>query len=154
MDIQKQLLNQFEISYKEYKDYADFYERNNKSVMEGMAEQVKDIISSPDDIEKAAKFILDTRTTPTLYATDLNNLKERVLAQYDLIKDVVEIPQEARKVLEERQVDKNKLMYIIDKGNPVEVNPELIQKYKSQITPQTVQNVIKAFSNITDIDKL
>lgn len=151
MSIEKQLLNQFEISYKEYKDYSDFYEINNAKVTEGMKDQVNDIINNPEDLERAAKFILDTKTTPTLYATDLNNLKERVLSQYDLIKDVVEIPQEVRQVLEAQQINKNKLMYTIDKGSPVEVNKELIESYKSKITPQTVMNVVKAFTNITNL---
>lgn len=154
MDIQKQLLNQFEISYKEYKDYFDFYEKNNKEVTEKMAEKVKDIVNNPNDLEKATQFILDTKTSPLLYATDLNNLKERVLSQYDLIKDIVEIPEEVKKVMEEQQVNKNKLMYIIEKGEPVEVNSAQIKEYKKRITPETVQTVVKAFTNITDINKL
>lgn len=154
MSIEKQLLNQFEVSYKEYKDYSDFFEKNNKEVTEGMSNQVKDIIDNPKDLEKATQFILDTKTLPVLYATDLNNLKERVLSQYDLLKDIIEIPQQAKQILDERQIDKNKLMYIIDKGAPIEVNPELIKTYKSKITPETVQNVVRAFTNIKDIENL
>lgn len=154
MDIQKTLLSQFEILFKEWKEYNTFFEKNNEEVTASIKERVKEIIDAPDNLEKATQFVIDTKTVPMLYATDLNNLKERVLTAYELVKGLIEIPESAEKELEQLKNSKNKLMFIIEKGTAKEINPDLIKHYKDRIPPSAIQEVVKAFKNIKDLENL
>jgi hypothetical protein len=154
MSLEKTLLNSFEMHYKEYKEYSNFFEDNKAKVMSTMKDKVKELMKTPDDLEKATKFVLETQSMPMLYAIDLNLLKESVLVAYQVCKDVVEIPSEVKQELEELKEKKTKQMYTVKKGVAEELSPELIKQYKDRVTPEAIQEILKRFKNIKDIENL
>jgi RNA-splicing ligase RtcB len=154
MSLEKTLLNSFEMYYKEYKEYSNFFEDNKAKVMSTMKDKVKELMKTPDDLEKATKFVLETQSMPMLYAIDLNLLKESVLVAYQVCKDVVEIPSEVKQELEELKEKKTKQMYTVKKGVAEELSSELIKQYKDRVTPEAIQEILKRFKNIKDIENL
>lgn len=154
MSLEKILLNKFEITYKEYKDYNDFYNITSENVKATMKNKVKELISQPDDLQKATEFVINTQALPMLHALDLNILKETVLTAYSICKDIIEIPEQIRLEMNELTQSKSNIMFTIDKGEAKELHPELIQKYKDRISPEAIQEILRRFKNIQDIDNL
>lgn len=154
MNLEKVLLNKFEVSYKEYKEYDNFYNSISEGVKSTMKDKVKDLVSQPEDLEKATEFVISTQALPMMYAIDLNILKETVLNSYNMCKDIVEVPGDVKAEMEELASSKSKLMFRIEKGQAKELDPELIQKYKDRISPEAIQEILRRFKNIQDIEQL
>lgn len=154
MSLDKILLNTFEVYYKEYKDYSNFFEENKSKVMATMKDKVKELMKTPEDMNKATNFVLETQSVPMLYAIDLNNLKESVLVAYNICKGLVDIPEDIKVEIEALKDSKTKQMYTIKKGLSEELNPSLIKQYKDRVTPEAIQEILKRFKNIKDIENL
>lgn len=151
METKDKLLNRLEVYYKEFKDLLDFIENNNKEKMDSMKDVVQDIIASPDDSEKAVKFVFDTQLYPKIYAMELESLKEKLLVAYDIIRDYAEIPQEIKEELEVLSTKRNKPIIILKKGVIEEVDTDKIEFYKGTLkSPEVIQAVVKSFANVKE----
>jgi DNA integrity scanning protein DisA with diadenylate cyclase activity len=141
-DIKKQLQAQFNTQYEEFKEAEDFLKSYSEEKIAEFQEEVKQLLDLEESvsIEKSIEFVRDYKTIPKMLALDLDAHKERVLSAYKIVENILEFPQEQKEKIEELSKNKNKTIFIRDKG----VNTVFNQAYYNSIMNSTKdQNYVK-----------
>lgn len=134
-DIKKQLQAQFNTQYAEFKEAEDFLKNYSEEKIADFQEGVKELLNLEESvsIEKAAEFVREYKTVPKMLAMDLDAHKERLLAVHKMVENILEIPQEQKEKIEELSKNKNKTIFIRDRG----VNKVFNQAYYDSIIQST-----------------
>ncbi len=148
--MKEQILAQFDTQYQEYKNYKNFLEKYSADKMVEMKNSVGKLLEKdPVDLEDAVKFVIEYRSNPIMFATDLDLHKERVLSAYQVLENAVEFPQEIKTEMKELQESKRKPIFIIDKGVEKIFNQaEYDFKVATITAPQTIKATVDSLRNI------
>lgn len=132
-DIKKQLQAQFDTQYNEFKEAEDFLKTYSEEKTAKFQEAVKQLLESEDNLELATNLVREYKTIPKMLAMDLDAIKERILSGFQIVENILEIPQEKLEKIQELKDFKNKTIFIRDKG----VNKILNQPYYDNIMQAT-----------------
>jgi len=153
---EEKLLQNFELFYKEWKEMDTFFTKNEDQKLAGMGEMITNLLSSETENPQAVvEFVIETRGLPALYAQQLERNKEELLAVYNLIENVVEIPAEIKKDVENLREKKTKIIFKIEKGEPVTVDEQFVNEYLARLkSPQFLQQTLTTVKNITELGNI
>ena len=148
--MEEKLLVQFDVFYNEYQEYNNFFEKNQKERIANMSDTVRKLIEKePLDIKAATEFVFENSGYPQCYAVDLNLLKERLLAVYQFIENIVEFPEEVKTEMSKLREMKDVPMFTIRTGKPEVLNQPKIDKLLAQLkSPEVIKNTVETMKNI------
>jgi DNA integrity scanning protein DisA with diadenylate cyclase activity len=132
-DIKKQLQAQFDVQYNEFKEAEDFLKTYSEEKTAEFQKAVKQLLDADDNLELATNLVRDYKTVPKMLAMDLDSIKERLLAAFQIVENILEIPQEKIEKIQGLRNFKNKTIFIRNKG----VNEVLNQPYYDSIMQAT-----------------
>lgn len=125
----KQLQNNFNTIYKEWKEYNTFFHQYIKSKEDSVKDKIKDILDNPEDSEKILEYFYDTQSYPQMYKADLNLLSLKLVTTYNAVKDDIEVSEEIRKEVEELdKSQKSPQRFIVRAGKAEAINQEDIDR--------------------------
>lgn len=128
-----QLQNNFDMLYKEWKSYKDFFFAEMEKHTESVKERVAELSSDLKDTDKILEYFYDTRVYPKMYEADFNLLSLKLVTAYKLTLDSVEVSEEAKKEIDELISNhRSTQRFVIEGGKAVPINEELIKATKDQ----------------------
>ena len=143
-DIKKQLQAQFDIQYNEFKEAEDFLKTYSEEKITEFQKAVKQLLKSEDNLELATNLVREYKTIPNMLSMDLDSIKERLLSGFQIVENILEIPQEKLEKIKELKSLKNKTIFIRNKG----VNEVFNQPYYDSIMQVTKDaNYIKIITD-------
>ena len=143
-DIKKQLQAQFDIQYNEFKEAEDFLKTYSEEKITEFQKAVKQLLKSEDNLELATNLVREYKTIPNMLSMDLDSIKERLLSGFQIVENILEIPQEKLEKIKELKSLKNKTIFIRNKG----VNEVFNQPYYDSIIQVTKDaNYIKIITD-------
>ena len=153
--IKKQLLNQFEIYYKEYKDYEQFVTRNLEEQKTPIKEKIQAMFGETATDEQAVELVTMSRVYPILYAQDLEHKKEEILTAFSMVEGLdLEIPAEIKTELQNLKEKKFPYMFTIKNGEPQPLNKErmdlIVKKAK---TPEYIEQAMAFIKNLKALEE-
>ena len=141
LNIEEVLKTDFETVYQEYKSYETFIKGIAEEVKKDRAGFAKFAQENSTDADKIVDKIIEVNEKPILYQNDFMRLQLRLVYSYDLIKGIVEIPQEIKTEIEN---SRPKQLFKIENGEAVVLDQELIDKIKQK----TVENSREYLKNL------
>lgn len=132
-DITKTLEGIFETVYSEYKEYKDFLNSQTKDIEKGRNSFAKFALDNKDNMDLITNKLFEVNEKPALQKNDFVKLQNKISNIYDVLKDVIDIPKEAREEI--NSIPKQRLSYKIEDGKAVEINVDMnneIRKYAKE----------------------
>ena len=143
LNIEEVLKTDFETVYQEYTSYETFIKgiaEELKKNTEGFAKFAQE---NSTDADKIVDKLIEVNEKPILYQNDFMRLQLRLVYSYDLVKGIVEIPQEIKTEIEN---SRPKQLFKIENGEAVVLDQELIDKIK-QKTAENSREYLKNLLN-------
>jgi len=116
-----------EQAFKEYIEFK-YYVDNNKKSAEEIREEISKMVVKEGD-ENYLDIMFELYGEKQLETIDLNQLQTKLYHYYNLVKDMVEVPEEIKKEAEKLDV---KSLFTIKNGKKEIVDKELYNSYKNQ----------------------
>ena len=113
--------------YQEYLDYKNYAEKNKKT-QEELRKQVTELVQDIND-ESYLETMFNIYGEKNLEYVDLEQLKVRLYHFYHAFKDIIEIPEEIKKEVENIDI---KFIFTIKNGEKELIDKELYEKYKQE----------------------
>lgn len=139
------LENNFEQVYKEYKEYESYL----KSAEEKIKTEREQLPKLLQDNENSQHIIIDKlfelQSLPLIQRQDLLNLNTRLIYTYNAVKDVIEIPEEVKREIEQFMPPKQH--YKIESGEAKEIDPQYSKDIKEKAREYYQLEVDKYFKN-------
>lgn len=145
LNIEEVLKTDFEIIYQEYKEYETFIKGIAEEVKKSRESFAKFAQENSTDIDKIVDKLIEVNEKPILYQNDLMRLQLRLVYSYDLVKGILEIPQEIKIEVENLRP---KQLFKIEKGESVALDQELIDRIKQK----TVENSRDYLKNLLKVE--
>jgi hypothetical protein len=143
LNIEEVLKTDFETVYQEYKSYETFIKGIVEEVKKDREGFAKFAQENSTDVDKIVDKLIEVNEKPILYQNDLMRLQLRLVYSYDLVKGIVEIPQEIKTEIEN---SRPKQLFKIENGEAVVLDQELIDKIK-QKTAENSREYLKNLLN-------
>jgi len=124
------LKNNFEVAYKEYKEYESYFKSAAPKIKEEREQYVKFAEKHKDDLDTLADKLFEIQSVVGLKENDLIKLQVRLITVYEMVKDILEIPADIKKEIE--AFVKPKQYYKIEQGEAIEIDPELSRRVKEE----------------------
>lgn len=143
LNIEEVLKTDFETVYQEYKSYETFIKGIAEEVKKDREGFAKFAQENSTDADKIVDKLIEVNEKPILYQNDFMRLQLRLVYSYDLVKGIVEIPQEIKTEIEN---SRPKQLFKIENGEAVVLDQELIDKIK-QKTVESSREYLKNLLN-------
>ena len=143
LNIEEVLKTDFETVYQEYKSYETFIKGIAEEVKKDREGFAKFAQENSTDTDKIVDKLIEVNEKPILYQNDFMRLQLRLVYSYDLVKGIVEIPQEIKTEIEN---SRPKQLFKIENGEAVVLDQELIDKIK-QKTAENSREYLKNLLN-------
>lgn len=136
-DNQEQLKNIFEQTYKEYKEYESYVKEIAPQIKKDRENLSEYLLQTKDSEEQIAENIFEAIQNTSFLQNDLLKLQTRLHNQYEMIKDIVEIPAEIKQEIqslpktEQTYTVKNGELIMLDEVKFKTVREEILKSYKS-----------------------
>jgi len=124
------LQNNFEVAYKEFKEYETFLKNAAPKIKESREQFVQFSQENNDNTALLTERLFEDQVIPTYYQNDLLKLQNKVITVFETVKDVLEIPAEIKTEVE--ALIPPKQMYKITAGTAEEIDPEHNSKIKEE----------------------
>ena len=143
LNIEEVLKTDFETVYQEYKSYETFIKVIAEEVKKDREGFAKFAQENSTDADKIVDKLIEVNEKPILYQNDFMRLQLRLVYSYDLVKGILEIPQEIKTEIEN---SRPKQLFKIENGEAVVLDQELIDKIK-QKTAENSREYLKNLLN-------
>lgn len=144
LNIEEVLKTDFETVYQEYKSYETFIKGIAEEVKKNREGFAKFAQENSTDADKIVDKLIEVNEKPILYQNDFMRLQLRLVYSYDLVKGILEIPQEIKTEIEN---SRPKQLFKIENGEAVVLDQELIDKIKQKTVENSreyLKNLLKA----------
>lgn len=136
-EIQEQLKNIFEQTYKEYKEYETYVKEKAPEIKKDRENLSEYLLHTQDSEEQIAENIFEAIQHTSFLQNDLLKLQTRLHNQYEIVKEIVEIPAEIKQEIqslpktEQTYTVKNGELTMLDEVKFKAVKEEILKNYKS-----------------------
>ena len=130
--MKEQLEDKLLADYKVYLDYSNFVDSISDSILKDR-QNFSDFAlkMGEENMEALIEKAFEINEKPFQYRNDLIILETRLLNTFDVVKDLIEVPQEIKdKVLSMKRVSPQ---YKIEENKLVEIDPESNKKYREEV---------------------
>ena len=128
----KELENQFEQVYREYKNYEAFYNTIKKSPEERRKETAEYVLQNKEDEQSVIDKVFESGVGYLFYEKDLQLLRDRLVNVFKFVEGVLEIPQEIKTEINSLQISPQ--FFIVDSSlKAIEVDQNATKRIKEQI---------------------
>ena len=137
--------NYFETIYTEYTNYKKFMEAEAPKIKEERENFQNYVKENSSKVEDLVEKLFDINQTPTFYKADLQRLGVKLLNTYEAYKDLIEIPEDVQKEIQQMTVQKN--FFTIVDGKPKEIDPNYtknIQKTVREQYNEYIKNILNS----------
>lgn len=144
IDIIKEI---FETTYAEFKQYESYLQAESKKLEKDRANFAKFALENKSNMDIIVERMFEVNEKPALQKNDLVKLQNRLINMYDIIKDVIDIPKEAREEI--NSLPRPRMSYKIEEGKAVEINKDMnneIRKFVKDNNMAFVKGIIEAQS--------
>lgn len=147
LNIEEVLKSAFETIYQEYKSYETFMGKLEEKTKKGRDEYPQFVQDNIGDVDKIVNKLVEINDAPVCHGNDFMRLKFRLLYSYDLIKGIVEIPQEIKTEIEN---SRPKQLFKIENGEAVVLDQDLLDKIREKTKEGSREFLNKLISDINN----
>jgi hypothetical protein len=119
----------FETVYKEYKDYESFVLSIKDKVIQDRDGFAKFAQENSEDVDKIVDKIVEINENPILHENDLMRLQMKLVNTYDVIKEIVEIPQEIKEETEKLRFQQ---VFKIEDNKAIPINQDKLNTMRER----------------------
>lgn len=133
------LKNVFETTYKEYKDYEQFFKSAAPKIKQQREDFAKYAEQNASNTDLITEHLFEIEAEPQFYQNDLVKLQNRLYITYHNLKDVIEIPPEIKKEIE--NFPQPRQIYTIKNAATEEIDSEYLKQLKEEAKKQYSETV-------------
>jgi hypothetical protein len=140
--------NNFEVAYKEYKEYETFFLKKVSSAEDRRKEIAQYVLDNRDNQDATVNKVFESGVGYLFHEKDLKALRTKLYHIFKAYEDILEIPQEIKTEINNFKIEP--LNFFIENGEAKEVNKELFQQIKTQIKQEYTRILEESLKTLED----